>query len=84
MADEVVARCLAHIESLPAQPAIGDIDAGALCRAMREPAPEHGAALESLLDPLFDDRFPAIPMYSGRPWFLPLVGAYYQVKDWLQ
>lgn len=34
--------------------------------------------------PLFDDRFPAIPLYSGDPWFLPLVGAYYQVKDWLQ
>jgi len=34
--------------------------------------------------PFFDDRFPPIPMYSGRPWFLPLVGAYYQVKDWLQ
>jgi aromatic-L-amino-acid decarboxylase len=58
MADAVVARCLAHIESLPAQPAIGDVDAGALCRAMREPAPEHGAALESLLDPLFRDWIP--------------------------
>jgi glycine/D-amino acid oxidase-like deaminating enzyme len=33
--------------------------------------------------PLFDDRFAAIPMYGGTPWFLPLVGAYYQVKDWL-
>src|SRR5262249_10745525 len=31
--------------------------------------------------PLFDDRFPAIPLYSGDPWFLPLVGAYYRVKD---
>ena len=33
---------------------------------------------------LFDDRFPAIPLYSGNPWFLPLVGAYYQVQDWLR
>ncbi len=39
---------------------------------------------EPIDHPLFDDRFPAIPMYSGNPWFLPLVGAYYQVKDWLQ
>jgi glycine/D-amino acid oxidase-like deaminating enzyme len=31
--------------------------------------------------PLFDDRFPAIPFYNGRPWFLPLVGAYYKVMD---
>ena len=39
---------------------------------------------EPIEHPLFDDRFPAIPLYSGDPWFLPLVGAYYQVKDWLQ
>ena len=39
---------------------------------------------EPIVNPLFDDRFPAIPLYSGTPWFLPLVGAYYQVKDWLQ
>jgi glycine/D-amino acid oxidase-like deaminating enzyme len=39
---------------------------------------------EPIDHPLFDDRFPAIPMYTGNPWFLPLVGAYYQVKDWLQ
>jgi glycine/D-amino acid oxidase-like deaminating enzyme len=38
---------------------------------------------EPIENPLFDDRFPAIPMYSGNPWFLPVVGAYYQVKDWL-
>jgi glycine/D-amino acid oxidase-like deaminating enzyme len=39
---------------------------------------------EPIEDPLFDDRFPVIPLYAGNPWFLPLVGAYYQVKDWLQ
>ena len=39
---------------------------------------------EPIDDPLFDDRFAPIPLYSGNPWFLPLVGAYYQVKDWLQ
>jgi glycine/D-amino acid oxidase-like deaminating enzyme len=39
---------------------------------------------EPIDHPLFDDRFAPIPMYSGNPWFLPLVGAYYQVKDWLQ
>lgn len=27
--------------------------------------------------------FRAIPCYSGRPWFLPLAGAYYELKDWL-
>ena len=39
---------------------------------------------EPIEHPLFNDRFAPIPMYSGNPWFLPLVGAYYQVKDWLQ
>jgi glycine/D-amino acid oxidase-like deaminating enzyme len=39
---------------------------------------------EPIAHPFFDDRFPPIPMYAGTPWFLPLVGAYYQVMDWLQ
>ena len=38
---------------------------------------------EPIEHPLFDDRFAPIPFYNGRPWFLPLVGAYYKVKDWL-
>ncbi len=29
------------------------------------------------------DRFPTIPGYSGTPWFLPAVGAYYKGRDWL-
>jgi len=34
--------------------------------------------------PLMSDRFPAIPFYSGTPWFLPFVGAYYKLLDWWQ
>ena len=33
--------------------------------------------------PLLDGRFPWIPMCNGRPWFLPLVGAYYRFRDWI-
>jgi glycine/D-amino acid oxidase-like deaminating enzyme len=33
--------------------------------------------------PMFEDSMPAIPLYRGRPWFLPFVGAYYAAKDWL-
>jgi glycine/D-amino acid oxidase-like deaminating enzyme len=33
--------------------------------------------------PMADDRFPAIPLYRGTPWFLPFAGAYYWVADWL-
>lgn len=39
---------------------------------------------ESFEHPLFDDRFPRIPLYRGTPWFLPLMAAYYRVKDWVQ
>ena len=38
---------------------------------------------EPIAHPMMDDGMPAIPLYSGRPWFLPAVGAYYKVMDWL-
>ena len=34
--------------------------------------------------PDFTGDPPAIPLYGGRPWFLPAVGAYYRMKDWLR
>jgi aromatic-L-amino-acid decarboxylase len=58
MADEVVARCVAHIASLGQQPACGDVNAAELCRGMRESAPDRGVALEPLLDQLFRDWIP--------------------------
>ena len=53
MGQLVLARLIDHIASLDDQPARGDVRAEDLCRAMREPAPEYGAAIEDLLDPLF-------------------------------
>ena len=38
---------------------------------------------ESIQHPLFDDQWPAIPFYNGRPWFLPVVGTYYKLLDYL-
>jgi glycine/D-amino acid oxidase-like deaminating enzyme len=35
-------------------------------------------------NPFRDMPFPAIPLYSGRPWFLPLAGAWYKLRDWIQ
>ena len=26
--------------------------------------------------------FPTVPFYSGNPWFLPMVGAWYRTRDW--
>jgi len=58
MADAVVQRCISHIAALDRQPSCGDVDAAELCRALREPVPQHGAALEPLLDQLFRDWIP--------------------------
>ena len=61
MADAVVERCLRHIATVGEQPSCGNVDAAALCRAMREPAPEQGvgpSGLDPLLDQLFRDWIP--------------------------
>jgi gamma-glutamylputrescine oxidase len=29
----------------------------------------------------FDADFPDHPLYSGTPWFLPVVGGYYRLRD---
>lgn len=36
------------------------------------------------LNPWKDFNWPAIPGHFGKPWFLPLVGAWYRLKDTLQ
>jgi aromatic-L-amino-acid decarboxylase len=78
MADQVVARCLEHLESLPRQPICGDVDAADLCRAMREPAPEHGTLLAPLLDSLFDEWIPRSFTASGPGYlaYIPGGGLY--------
>ena len=58
MAEEVIARSIDHVASAGRQPSCGDVDAAALCRSLREPAPEQGTALEPLLDHLFRDCIP--------------------------
>jgi glycine/D-amino acid oxidase-like deaminating enzyme len=35
-------------------------------------------------NPFRDMRFRAIPLYDGRPWFLPLIAAWYKFLDWIQ
>ncbi|TDG03371.1 FAD-binding oxidoreductase [Paraburkholderia guartelaensis] len=36
---------------------------------------------DAAANPWRDFDWPAIPGHTGKPWFLPLVGAYYQIKD---
>ena len=58
MGEAVVTRAVAHLATLADQPSRGDIDVAELCRALREPVPEEGTALEPLLDQLFNDLIP--------------------------
>ncbi len=59
MGEAVLTRSVAHLAALRETPSCGDYtDIEALCRSMRESAPEHGSPLESLLDPLFDEWIP--------------------------
>jgi glycine/D-amino acid oxidase-like deaminating enzyme len=38
---------------------------------------------QTAASPLLDLEIPTIPFYRGNPWFLPIVGAYYKVRDWM-
>lgn len=58
MAREVTERVIDHIQSLPQQPASGDVRAETLCRAMREEVPQQPMPLRPLLDDLFDQWVP--------------------------
>ncbi len=56
MSHAVVARVVDHLRTLGSQPAMGDLhDVAERCRALRQPPPEQGRALDDLLAPLFDD-----------------------------
>src|SRR5947208_10083581 len=59
MADAVVSRSIDHIARAADQASCGDLtDAEALCRALRETAPDAPVALEPLVDQLFRDLVP--------------------------
>jgi aromatic-L-amino-acid decarboxylase len=58
MFDATTTRALHHLANVGKQPSKGDTDVAAFCRAMREPAPEHGTPLEPLLDAFFRDWMP--------------------------
>jgi len=58
MGEDALARIVAHVASLDRQPARGNVDAADVCLALREAAPDGGASLTSLLDPLFNEWIP--------------------------
>ena len=75
MGQAVVERAVAHLAALDRAPSNGDFtDIQALCRALREGAPEDGAPLESLLDPLFEEWIPRSFGTPGRGYFAYIPG----------
>ena len=58
LVDSAVERIVAHIESLPNQPAHHLDGADELARSLEEPMPEAGTPLEPLLDLLFERAIP--------------------------
>jgi aromatic-L-amino-acid decarboxylase len=58
LVDEAMRRIVAHIESLPSQPAINVEGATEYARTLIEPLPQRGETWESLLDFLFRDAIP--------------------------
>jgi aromatic-L-amino-acid decarboxylase len=58
LVDEAMRRIVAHVESLPSQPASNVEGATEFSRTLIEPLPRRGAPYEQLLDLLFDDYIP--------------------------
>ncbi|HYI12491.1 MAG TPA: aminotransferase class V-fold PLP-dependent enzyme [Thermoanaerobaculia bacterium] len=70
LVDEAMRRIVAHIESLPSQPAMNVEGAAEYSRTLIEPLPRKGESYETLLDFLFNDAIPrsftaAGPGYLG-------------------
>src|SRR4051794_22349237 len=58
LVDEAMRRIVAHIESLPTQPASNVDGATEIARALIEPLPQSATSYEQLLDFLFDEAIP--------------------------
>jgi aromatic-L-amino-acid decarboxylase len=58
LVDEAMRRIVAHVESLPTQPAMAVEGATEYARTLIEPLPREGASWESLLDFLFENAIP--------------------------
>lgn len=72
LVDEAMRRIVAHLESLPSQPAMNVEGATEYARTLIEPLPERGESYEKLLDFLFDDAIPRSFTSSG-PGYLGYV-----------
>lgn len=72
MVDAAMERLVAHIDSLPLQPAHHLEGAAALARALAEPVPEQGVPLDELLRILFDRALP-VSFNTAGPGYLAYI-----------
>jgi len=72
LVDEAMKRIIAHIESLPQQPAMNIEGATEFARTLIEPLPQRGESYETLLDFLFNDAIPRSFTAAG-PGYLAYV-----------
>jgi aromatic-L-amino-acid decarboxylase len=72
LVDEAMRHIVAHIESLPTQPAMNVEGATEYARTLIEPLPQHGQSYESLLDFLFHEAIPRSFTAAG-PGYLAYV-----------
>src|SRR5438309_2886259 len=84
--DEAARRVIAHIESLPSQPAQNVEGATDFARTLIEPLPQDGESYESLLDFLFDEAIPRSFNAAGPGYlaYVPGGGIYHAaVADYI-
>jgi len=84
--DEAAHRVIAHIESLPSQPAQNVEGATDFARSLIEPLPRRGEAYESLLDFLFNEAIPRSFTAAGPGYlaYVPGGGIYHAaVADYI-
>ena len=72
LVDQAMERIVAHVTSLPDQPAHHLDGAEDLARSLREPLPERGSAYEELLDFLFDQAIP-VSFNTAGPGYLAYI-----------
>jgi aromatic-L-amino-acid decarboxylase len=72
MLDDVAERVIAHVASLPDQPASYTEDGRSAARALAEPLPEHGSELGPLLDRVFEEAVP-LSFNTAAPGYLAYI-----------
>src|SRR2546430_12265148 len=84
--DEAAHRVIAHIESLPTQPAQNVEGATEYARTLIEPLPRHGQSYQALLDFLFREAIPRSFTAAGPGYlaYVPGGGIYHAaVADYI-